>query len=66
MQCIVCKGFGHNRRGCPVNPHNAHKTTRQYKNNLKKHVTRTTGEQSESQVHGITSTILESQDNDMV
>ncbi|KAK9216840.1 hypothetical protein WN944_008851 [Citrus x changshan-huyou] len=66
MQCTVCKGFGHNRRGCPVNPHNAHKTTRQYKNNLKKHVTRTNGEQSEGQVHGITSTILESQDNDMV
>lgn len=31
MQCKYCKEFGHNKRGCPVNPLNANKTTRHYK-----------------------------------
>ncbi|KAH9680282.1 SWIM-type domain-containing protein [Citrus sinensis] len=32
MQWKHCKEFGHNKRGCPVNPQNANKRTRHYKN----------------------------------
>ncbi|KAK9232911.1 hypothetical protein WN943_023159 [Citrus x changshan-huyou] len=31
MQCKHCKEFGHNKRGCPINPLNANKSTRHYK-----------------------------------
>ncbi|KAK9177673.1 hypothetical protein WN943_026862 [Citrus x changshan-huyou] len=40
MQWKHCKEFGHNKRGCPVNPQNANKRTRHYKNNLKSYVSR--------------------------
>ncbi|KAH9724164.1 SWIM-type domain-containing protein [Citrus sinensis] len=58
MQCKHCKEFGHNKRGCPVNPQNANKKTRHYKNNLKSYVSRTgakltsvQGSDSHSQSH---------------
>ena len=31
MQCKCCKQFGHNKRGCPINPLNANKRTKHYK-----------------------------------
>ncbi|KAK9183486.1 hypothetical protein WN944_026638 [Citrus x changshan-huyou] len=40
MQCKYCKEFGHNKRGCPINPLNANKSTRHYKSNLKGYMTR--------------------------
>ncbi|KAH9797267.1 SWIM-type domain-containing protein [Citrus sinensis] len=35
MCCKCCGQFGHNKRGCPVNPANVNKKTRHYKNNVK-------------------------------
>ncbi|KAH9649210.1 SWIM-type domain-containing protein [Citrus sinensis] len=41
MQCKCCKQFGHNKRGCPINPLNANKRTKHYKTNLKQYMTKT-------------------------
>ncbi|KAH9667976.1 hypothetical protein KPL70_021250 [Citrus sinensis] len=41
MQCKCCKQFGHNKRGCPINPLNANKCTKHYKTNLKQYMTKT-------------------------